>query len=407
MIAVIIVDDDNEKIGRITSCLTSAGVGASEIDVAKCGAHARDKLERKKYDLMILDIALPFRENDDATRTGGIDLIDDITSRDTFLLPTQVVGLTQFKELEESHRDLFRDRLWALEQYSSSDLSWLNRLKARAEYLVQGENRQENRAYGCDLCVITALHTPELQAVLRLDWNWGAPKMLDDVTFYYPGHYRSFDKNCSVIAASATRMGMVASSILAMKLIREFRPRYLAMTGICAGYEGSCRYGDIILASPAWDWQTGKYVSGKFEIAPDQIDIAQSLISRAQLLGDQPDGLVRAYEEYSDTEKPDFLPRLKVGPMVSGSAVLADREMMAEIKRQHRKLLGVEMEVYGVYAASKDSPLPKPITFAMKSVSDLGDPAKADTFQPYAAAMSALALKTFMERFSKEFGCGT
>jgi len=74
------------------------------------------------------------------------------------------------------------------------------------------------------------------------------------------------------------------------------------------------------------------------------------------------------------------------------------------VDTQQRKLLGVEMEVYGVYAAAAYSNRPKPAVFAMKAVCDFGDEKKDDAHQAYAAYTSANALKGFVEAyFSKLF----
>ena len=42
--------------------------------------------------------------------------------------------------------------------------------------------------------------------------------------------------------------------------------------------------------------------------------------------------------------------RVVVGPVASGSAVIADGAVINEIKAQHRNLIGLEMEIYGMYA---------------------------------------------------------
>ena len=34
----------------------------------------------------------------------------------------------------------------------------------------------------------------------------------------------------------------------------RFRPRYLFMTGIMGGVEGKTNLGDLVVASPIWDW---------------------------------------------------------------------------------------------------------------------------------------------------------
>lgn len=88
-----------------------------------------------------------------------------------------------------------------------------------------------------------------------------------------------------------------------------------------------------------------------------------------------------------------------IGPVASGAAVLGDSEMAESIVRQQRKLIGIEMESYGVFAAADESPLPQPKAFSIKSVSDFADSGKGDSYQKYAAYTSSAALRVFVERF--------
>ena len=97
--------------------------------------------------------------------------------------------------------------------------------------------------------------------------------------------------------------------------------------------------------------------------------------------------------------KPRNLPRILPGPVASGASVVADGETIEDIKRtQHRKLLGLDMESYAVYAAAKDISPPRPIFFSAKAVCDHADPKKSDDYQDYAAFVSAEVTALVLER---------
>ena len=96
---------------------------------------------------------------------------------------------------------------------------------------------------------------------------------------------------------------------------------------------------------------------------------------------------------------PENVLRMRIGPIASGAAVLADPEVASSVIDQHRKLLGIEMESYGVMLAAQESSLPVPKAFSLKSVSDFGEPDKNDDHHQYACYTSATALKIFVERF--------
>ncbi|MGP0089074.1 MAG: response regulator [Xanthobacteraceae bacterium] len=69
---ILIVDDAAEKVAEVSSLLHSIGIAALQLDVASSGLEARERLSRAQYDLLLLDIKLPFREGDKPDRRGGL-----------------------------------------------------------------------------------------------------------------------------------------------------------------------------------------------------------------------------------------------------------------------------------------------------------------------------------------------
>ena len=312
--------------------------------------------------------------------------------------PTHRGALTGFDDLRKEFEAKFNNGQWIVETYDPSDIGWRERLKAKAIY-IHKTLQQAGHNYQTDLCVLVALNAPELDAIRSLDWNWSEPEMLDPVSFLYRGGYSSGDRSFSVVAAAAPRMGMVAAATLTQKLVYQLRPRLLVMTGICAGVKDACQLGDVLLADPCWDWQMGKYLKETFEVAPDQIQAPLEITERIRLLRQDRELLIGIAEAY-DGEKPDQIPSLLVGPVASGSAVLSDSATVETIRMQHRKLVGVDMELYGVYSSARDSCSPRPLTFGLKGVSDFADHLKNDKYNKYAAYMSAQILRNFVERYT-------
>lgn len=196
-------------------------------------------------------------------------------------------------------------------------------------------------------------------------------------------------------------MGMVSTALRAASIIQLLRPRLLAMCGICAGVQGKVRVGDVLLADPAWDFQSGKRVrdkdNSKFSIAPHHLYPPTLVRTHIEQLSGDTEGLMKISADY-DSEAPNAI-RVKIGPVASGSAVLADGLVIEEIKNQHRELLGIEMEAYGLYAAGHASSRPQPLTFAIKGVCDFADPDKKNDHQRYASYASANVLRLLMEKF--------
>jgi nucleoside phosphorylase/CheY-like chemotaxis protein len=399
-IKVLVVDDEEDKARRVVSLLSDqAGIASGSIHSVKTGVEARRELLDRVYDLVVIDIALPLRPGDSPDRRGGIKLLEEIVERGIYKLPEVVVGLTAFPDLWEEYGGFFRSRLWTLDHYERSDTGWAERLTAKARYLAARSDQRDDPPFKTDVCVIAALNTPELRALRELPWGWSPATSFDKVGFYYEGVFESGNRPRSVIAAAAPRMGMVAAAVLSTKMILKFRQRVLVMVGICAGVKGSCGFGDVLVADPSWDWQTGKHGPKGFSVAPDQIDIPTGIAERFRQLGSETRILFDIYDAFSGA-KPQNMPNILVGPVPSGSAVLGNGKLLADIKKtQHGKLLGVEMELYGMYAAARDCPPPSPVAFGVKSVCDFADHAKSDEYQAYAAHVSARVFGAFCERY--------
>ncbi len=401
-VRILVVDDDRNKLHRIVSVLQEAGADRELIDVGMTGTDARRLLSETAYDFVVLDIALPMRPEDVPDRRGGIKILEELSERGTFKLPLSLLGLTGFEELQEEFGDYFRSKLWILDFYEPADGSWIERLKAKTRFVIARSQQKESARFETEVCVITALQQPEFKALRSLSWNWEGPTSLDEVGYYYEGTFISGRQPQRVVAAAAPRMGMVAAAVLTTKMISKFRPRLLAMTGICGGVKGKCEIGDVLVADPAWDWQMGKFDRGGFKFAPDQIDIATPIAERFALLADDEQLRFEIHRDFQGS-KPNNLPQLRLGPVASGSSILAESSQITKLTAQHRKLLGVEMELYGVYTAARDSSPPLPMAFGIKGVSDFADSKKNDDFQAYAAYVATRAFATFCERYAADF----
>lgn len=397
---ILIVDDSKQKVDRLVDRLRQAGVSIAEILVAYSSIDARKCLLETTFDLMVLDIVLPRRAGEPGDVRNSLDLLDEIAEGDTYHRPSHILGLTAYPEAEFEAAPHFAGHLWSVIRYDETSNDWSDPIVNTVLYLKQQQENESIR-YQTDLCVVTALREPEMEAVHRLNWKWNSAEPLDDTTFIRRGNFQTQSGEYAVATASAPRMGMVATALLCSKLIANLRPRFMVMTGVCAGVAGKTNIGDVIFADPAWDWQSGKRVRDKenvqFAISPHQLPVAQFVRARIEQLSADSAlwNDIRMGWHVPSTNQPRLLP----GPLASGSAVLGDGQVIAEIKDKHRNLLGVEMEAYGMYSAASMASYPRPTAFALKSVCDFADPDKKDDHQSYAAYTSAQTLKAFFERY--------
>ena len=199
---------------------------------------------------------------------------------------------------------------------------------------------------------------------------------------------------------------MMSSAVVATKLIHYLLPKCIIMSGICAGHKSKAKLGDVLIADPAWGFQSGKLTSvdghTKMEFSPHQIPISASIRNRIeQIVADR--HLIADIAADFGSDAPNGF-RLRIGPVASGGAVLADGKVIDEIRHlQNRDLLGLEMEIYGVYAAAQQASEPKPGFVVIKGVCDYADPQKHDGAQRFASFASAQVLRRLVENTQLTF----
>jgi nucleoside phosphorylase/CheY-like chemotaxis protein len=408
MLSVLVVEDDNAKYGRVKSVLMQQGVVEEGIVQAISSAAAHKLLRQRQFDMMILDINIPRRDDEGAREDEGVNFLEAIYKEYEINKPRYIVGLTAHEGLIEKYGDRFSDRLWTLVPYSINSDQWASRIKSQVEYidaLKRSDYFSDGITYGTDLAVICALEDVEFEALRNTRDDWASLKLPHDETRYITCNIEIGGTSFSVVAAAAPRMGMPTTSVLATKMICNFRPRYLAMVGICAGRVDKVHLGDIIVGDPCWDWGSGKISSVSdqpvFQPSPHHLDLDQDFVEIIRELRRDAAVLAKIKSKYLGPKPANEL-SVHIGPLASGAVVVADKPTFHRLLDQHRNLLGIDMEAYGIAVACRGAGKPRPQFFVAKAVSDFADKDKADSFQPYAAHNSAHflmeAAKAFLPR---------
>jgi nucleoside phosphorylase len=401
---ILIVDDTPKRYRSLVTELEGVGVSRDDIDFVQSTNDARDKLDSQPYDLMVLDVLVPLRVGEEEHEQHSLDLLTEINGGGLVHAPTQIVGITADESAADRTHQVFASQLWTLIRYREENADWIVQIVNCVAYLQLHAGQQpEAPQFGTDVAIICALPEPELTAIRNLDWSWQPARPIDDSTFVYDGRVPTSEGELSVVACAAPRMGMVSTALLAAKIIDLLRPRILVMAGICAGVRSKVSIGDVLLADPSWDWQSGKRTrdmgNAQFSVAPHQLPAPASVRAHVEQIAADTKALEEIAGRWAGTRP--GAPRVKPGPVASGSAVLADGEVIDLIKDQHRELCGIEMEAYGLYAAAHVASSPRPTTFALKSVCDFADEAKSDDYQAYAAYTSASVLDLLLRRYGK------
>lgn len=399
---ILIGDDDNKKVRSAFRHLTeNCGVSHEQISTAATAAEVKVQLEGNHFDILLLDIIFPLDNYSEPEANTSVALLVEIESRPNYNKPTRIIGFTAFDGIPDSTIAEFEKRSWNVIQYRGDSDEWKDSLKFAVDYTRSSLQNKKKTEYQTDICVLTALRTPELEAVKKIPWNWEAEQPLDDSTWFARGWFKCGDRVINVSAISAPRMGLVSSALLAAKAITNLRPKFLAMTGICAGVESKSEIGDVLVANPSWNWQSGKHkvteLGPHFNASPHDLPLPEYMSSRVEQLSADKTALSKIKANFISPPVKNEL-SLRCGPVASGSAVVADEEVLERLLDVDRGMLGLEMEIYGLYAASFSAAHPRPTAIAFKSVCDFGTKDKNDSYQIYAAYTSALAMQLFFER---------
>jgi Nucleoside phosphorylase len=413
MIQVLLVEDNPHKQENIIKIiLDNINIKESDLQIASNVKEAKRMLYDNYIDLMILDLVLPIEAGLDADAKNGAQFLEDIHSNPMIKPPIHIVGLSGFSDKVTEYHEQFSKKLWNLIDYQADSTVWQDQLKSIIFHLVKTRQRfiqATVKKHSFDVAIITALPSPEFEAILRLNkGKWEDVIVEDDFIKYHKTTFSEGDKVRTIIAATTDQMGMTASSHLATKMILYFKPQYLIMGGIAAGIKDrGLGFGDILVAEQSWDYGSGKIIEknkkseseiGDIFFQPDTRDIQLSADLKAKVSNFKllKTSILDKIQNDWPGDTPTTKLQLHLGPIGSGSYVISSESTLASIKDHQRKLLGVEMETFGVYYAAEHSPEPKTKAISIKSVSDYGDGTKNDKFQKYAAYTSASFIYQFI-----------
>jgi nucleoside phosphorylase len=237
-----------------------------------------------------------------------------------------------------------------------------------------------------DVLIVTALKV-EREAVLAQLTNAVKIQKEDSPTYYTSSVAVGETQTYSIVVVSLLEMGNTEAAVRTASAIAEFKPRCVLMVGIAGGIESQVKLGDVIVANQIFYYELAKQKSdGDQDRRTRVIPVNRHLLDRAhhydnltwvdKIGVERPDGAIR-------TPHP-----VHFGPIAVGEKVVTDPELIKKLQQLHSKMLGVEMESYGVAAAVGDS-REQPAFLSIRSVCDYADSTKNDGWHGYAAATAA------------------
>lgn len=406
MLNILLIDDDPGKVAKYRELLGGINeINPDLISVATCVEQAEELVSKEQFDLAILDLYIPIRFGEDPSPDNAVAFLKDLSTDEELKMPYNVVGITRWKNANPKYKDFFDNQLLAYILYDQTSDEWKEKLRNKIYFLIKAQKSVRNQnIFNYDVAIVNALSSEndKVKEVFGKD-GWTRENIPSDksTTYYTKKLTNDKGRNIRIVICHALQMASTASAALTTKLLYYFRPKYLFMTGIAAAVERKeANLGDILVASKVWDGASGKIKTdeeGNDIFYPDYHELSldpdmQATVARLQkesvLLNEIEEGFT--YK----AGKPDTRLQVHMGPIASVPAVLSSKDEVDKIQIHCRKLLGIEMEGYGVFYASHNSAHPRPkYTMLIKSVSDYADPTKSDDYQEYAMYTSAAFAK--------------
>lgn len=391
---ILILEDTDSKFGALEQHLAEV-LGAPKLTRASTLVDFMRFVERKKFDLIIVDLLVPrfkdSREPEDVT-AQILECCRDTGCQNS---RTNVVALTAWVDAsDENYKQLNAAGITVLAYDEGGN--W--KVPMRQQYLLSKPRRT------FDVVIVCAL-TKEVDGFANAGYDVKEAYvhgMLDCREILIGSQ--------SGVIVTAARMGLVSCAITATQAIEAFAPRLICMSGICAGILGKAKLLDIAIADNCHQHDFGKWSVTGYEPEVYSVPINAKLrAALKKIVDDEKDFAATICEgvAFDKEELPEQMQRLMANvfltPASSGSAVVADDRMVEIIKAQQRKGSIFEMESFALYEAARLHPL-EPLFFSVKTVVDDGGPTKGDKLHRLACILSAKTLFECIRRLAANAG---
>lgn len=375
---ILIVEDDDAKRTEIGNFILSLDVAPDRLLLAKDMADFLGKFNAQ-VGICVIDLRLPAYAGADAER-NGIGVLQAIERSGANRV--KLLAISSYPEEFADIRPQFESRGCLLVDFDQIDV-WQNVLK---QMVIEANNHQ-----AMDFIVFCALRS-ERAPYTGMTELAGVPKSKDTLTRL---DVAIGGKRGTVV--ELPHMGLVDAAIVAGQCIEKFTPKLVAMSGVCAGFPGRAELGQLLVSELAYEYQSGKWTTDGFSQEPYQVPVPEDVRVLALELLDDPKLLSRL--EYGwNSDRPSKMSNPKSAVFTSGSAVIASEALIAQVAAYHRRVSGLDMEVYALHRAGHIARC-RPDFICAKTVVDLGGETKDDKLQPYGAMISAKFIVEFIQRY--------
>lgn len=392
---ILICDDNEKKTDDMVNYLNRKYKYGIDIDVGENIENCIDLIDRNLYNLFFIDLNMEDTLHGTFRDDAGFQIIEYIKKH--YSHEYEIIILTNRTKLKEKFKDEIEKYYFIDYTYTptKNDILENELTKALEEKSRLLRINMDNKEY--DIAIITALQEEMDQVRLAFDvyqeqsadklgrekYSWENVDLANDVHSYKATKIENSEgKSVSIISSSSKKMGLSNTGVLATKMILNFKPKILVMLGICAGNKDEgITYGDIIVVDKSFDYQAGKTIvdeSGKNLFKPDYdvLSLNPTYFDRFSEYKEKwTYHIAKNWREKKDEKFAD--PNVYIGVFGSGSAVMANDTIFAEIGDHSRKIIGIDMEAYALFvAAERTISNNKPKALVIKGVQDYADSVK-------------------------------
>ncbi len=258
---ILLVEDEPSKAAKIEELIVRE-LGRDEVELVKA-ATINDSitlLGNGRYDLVVVDLVLPQVKDTDRI---------DATSQWCELIESHLSGRTAswivmsgYADVAEGARRSFARHNVAVISYDNSDV-WQGNLLCKL--------RQSYETRSLDFVIICALEK-ERRGYQKAVCTVGDTEI---VTGLDCQHLKIGELRGAIVVQPSP--GLINAAIITTKAVTAFRPRAVAMSGICGGRKGESELGALIIPDVSWDYQRGKFKNGKLIFEPLQVPVPPSV----------------------------------------------------------------------------------------------------------------------------------
>lgn len=387
---ILIVEDNTQKQDEIIKLIDERYNHLIGITCVESLEDAQGEIKYNNYDLYVLDFSIKSQNHSASIKygieayniicdkEGGVDKILGYSNFDNLMLENpeiaksiEFINYTQKKDWN----DIF---LRFLEQYIQN-----NSIALRTDY---------------DVAIVTALQEEFKYMKKASNTTWFQNYNTDELFGFYTTRMKNVHGDSIIVVAyTVHEMGMSYASAIATKMVVKFQPKYIVMTGICAGFEKKTNKGDIIVPQYVFNYQSGDIREGN-DFGPlyklKEIDDDLKKIIKQIQDNYKKDYIQNIQEEWLDKydigKTPGREQEIHIGKSFgTGSAVVKDGAIIQYIQEQYVKdLIGLDMEAYSVMIAAEFSE-GKTIPLIVKSVQDFANKEKDEEYRKFACFSSA------------------